>query len=140
MTTNGPTSRCCSAHALSRGCGVIARVSTQFGITRSRSGGAPFSSRRSRIVSPIATIRSARRRYAPTSVAEDADDGWVAEPVELGRDLREHVLADDEHGRADAPADEDAEVADDRRVGHAEHEIGARPLSAWRSAEPRYEK
>ncbi len=35
--------------------------------------------------------------------AEDADDGRVAEPVELGRDLREDVLADHEHGGADAP-------------------------------------
>ena len=66
MTTNRPTRPCFSAQSLSRGCGVIARVSTQFGITRRRSGGAPFASSRSRIVSPIATIRSARRRYAPT--------------------------------------------------------------------------
>ena len=103
---------------------MIARVSTQFGITRRRSGGAPFASSRSRIVSPIATIRSARRRYAPTRPRSTPIDRRVAEPVELGRDLREDVLADDEHRRADALADEDAEVADDRRVGHAEHEVG----------------
>ena len=126
MTTKRPTRSCFRAHALSRGCGVIARVSTQFGITRSRSGGAPFASRRSRIVSPIATIRSARRRYAPTSAPQHADDGGVVEPVELGRDLREDVLADDEQRRADAPPDEDAEVADDRRVGHAEDEVRRR--------------
>ena len=52
--------------------------------------------------------------------AEDADHGRVPEPIELGRDLREHVLADDEHRRADALADEHAEVSDDRRIGHAE--------------------
>ena len=48
--------------SLSRGCGVIALVSTQFGITARRSGGVPFSSSRRRIVSPIATTRSARLR------------------------------------------------------------------------------
>ena len=51
---------------------------------------------------------------------QDADDGGVAEAVELGGDLREDVLADDEHRRADPLADEHAEVPDDRRVGHAE--------------------
>ena len=56
--------------------------------------------------------------------AQDADHGGVPQPVELGRDLRKDVLADDEHRRADPLADEHAEVADDRRVGHAEHEIG----------------
>ena len=50
------------AHSLSFGIGVSLVVSTQFGITRTRSGGAPFSSSRFRIVSPIATSRSARRR------------------------------------------------------------------------------
>ena len=50
------------AHALSFSCGESRSVSTQFGITRTRSGGAPFSSSRWRIVSPIATMRSARRR------------------------------------------------------------------------------
>ena len=44
--------------------------------------------------------------------------------MELRRDLREDVLTDDEHRRPDALADEDAEIADDRRVGHAQHEIG----------------
>ena len=59
--------------------------------------------------------------------SQDADHGRIAEPVELRRDLREHVLADDEHGRADALPDEHAEIADDRRVGHAQHEVGRRP-------------
>jgi hypothetical protein len=42
--------------------GVIALVSTQFGITTTRSGRAPFSWSRRCIVSPIATTRSARRK------------------------------------------------------------------------------
>ena len=73
--------------------------------------------------------------------SQHADHGRIAQPIELGRDLREDVLADDEHGRADALPDEDADVADDRRVGHAEDEIGARPATAPAlSADPRYEK
>ena len=114
------------AHSLSRGCGVIARVSTQFGITRSRSGGAPFASQ------PLAHRLAdgddpvGAPQVGADEPAEHADDGGVAEPVELGRDLREDVLADDEHGHAEAAADRDAEVADDRRVGHAEDEIGSR--------------
>ena len=62
MTTNVPTSPCCSAHSLSRDRGDVSFVSTQLGMTRMRSAGAPFSSSRSRIVSPIATTRSARVR------------------------------------------------------------------------------
>ena len=56
--------------------------------------------------------------------AQDADHRGIPQPVELGRDLGEDVLADDEHRRADPLSDEHTEVADDRRVGHAEHEIG----------------
>ena len=62
MTTNPPSRPCSRAQALSRGCGVIALVSAQFGITRMRQAVAPFASRRRSIVSPIATTRSARRR------------------------------------------------------------------------------
>ena len=78
------------------------------------------------MVSPIATIRSARRKIRTHEAAQHADHRRVAEPMELGRDLREHVLADDEHGRTHALAHDDADVADDRRVRHAEHEIGTR--------------
>ncbi len=58
--------------------------------------------------------------------AEDSDHRRIPKSIELRRDLREDVLADDEHRRADALADEHAEVSDDRRIGHAEHEIGRR--------------
>jgi len=44
------------------------------------------------------------------------------------------------HGCTDPTADDDTQVADDRRVGHADDEVGVRPLSAWLRAEPRYEK
>ena len=57
---------------------------------------------------------------------QNADHRRVAEPIELGRDLREHVLADDQDRRTHALAHDDADVADDRRVRHAEHEIGTR--------------
>ena len=57
MTTKRPSRPFERAHELSRGCGVTAFVSTQLGITRRRSGGTPFASSRSRIVSPIATTR-----------------------------------------------------------------------------------
>jgi hypothetical protein len=58
--------------------------------------------------------------------AQHADDRRVAEPVELGGDLGEDVLADDEHGSAEAASHGHAEVSHDRRVGHAEDEIGRR--------------
>ena len=78
----------------------------------------------------MATIRSRAPEVRADEAAEHADHGGIAEPVELGRDLREDVLADDEHRRADPLADEHAEVADDRRVGHAQHEVGSRAARA----------
>ncbi len=62
MTTNFPASPFSRAQSFSFGLGSSSDTSTQFGITRIRSGGAPFASSRIRIVSPIATTRSARRR------------------------------------------------------------------------------
>ena len=64
--------------------------------------------------------------------AQNADDRRVAEAVELGRDLREHVLADDEHRHAEATAERDAHVTDDRRIGHAQHEIRGRTAQGVR--------
>ena len=58
---------------------------------------------------------------------QHADHCRIPETVELGRDLREDVLADDEHGGAEPPPHRDAEISDDRRVGHAEDEIGSGP-------------
>ena len=54
----------------------------------------------------------------------------LLEPLDALRDLREDVLADHEQRHAEAARDEEPDVADDRRVGHAEHEVG--PLAAER--------
>ena len=62
MTTKRPSSPASRDHSFCFGWGVIDVVSTQFGITITRSGGAPFAISRSRIRSPIATTVSARRR------------------------------------------------------------------------------
>ena len=47
-----------------------------------------------------------------------------AQSTELGRYFGKDVLADDDHRCAELAADQDAGVADDRRVGHTEDEIG----------------
>jgi hypothetical protein len=82
-------------------------------------------------------VRTAQVRADEPS--EHADHRGIPKSVELGRDLREHVLADDENRRSDALADEHAEVADDRRIGHAQHEVGcgARECVAQRRPEIR---
>ena len=104
MTTNLPARPCSRAHPLSRGWGAIDAVSTQFGMTRSRPGATPFASRRRRIVSPIATTRSARR--SPNLVAAARARGRSGlELAERERGLREHVLAHDDERRAEAAGD-----------------------------------
>ena len=69
-----------------------------------------------------------------------ADEHAVLEPPQLRRDLGEHVLADHEQRHAEALGDREADVADHRRVGHAEHEVGSRAASAPASSElPMYD-
>ena len=129
MTTNVPASPFARAQSLSRGCGVIARVSTQFGITlmpvaaaRPSPRAARASSRRSRRPGRRGAGRSRRAaRRTPTTQR-------VLEPPELDRDLREDVLADDDERRPKRRATSSADVADHRRVGHAEDDV--RPLRA----------
>ena len=61
-----------------------------------------------------------------TSLPERADDDRLLEPLDPLGDLREDVLADHEQRHAEAARDDEPDVADDRRVGHAEHEVGPR--------------
>ena len=112
--------------------GVVARlrsdlvVSTQLGITRRAPAGRPSlraaasSSRRSR--------RPGRRGggTTPTSRRKRAD-GRPGSRAASSRtaDLGEDVLADDDERRAEATRDDEPDVADHRRVGHAEDEIRA---------------
>ena len=63
-------------------------------------------------------------------LAQGADDERVLQPLHALRDLGEDVLADDEERHAEAPRDDEPDVADDGWVGHAEHEVG--PLSTER--------
>ena len=58
---------------------------------------------------------------------ERAEDDGVLEPLDALRDLGEHVLADDEERDAEPARDEQPDVADDGRVGHAEDEVGPLP-------------
>ena len=58
--------------------------------------------------------------------AERTEDERLLEPLDTLGDLREHVLADDEERNPEATRDDEPDVADDRRVGHAEHEVGSR--------------
>ena len=100
MTTNFSSSRLPRAQALSLRLRHSRFVSTQFGITRIRSGGAPFSSSRWRIVSPIATMPVRASQIEADEPAQQADDDRVLEPLELDGDLGEDVLADHDERRA----------------------------------------
>ena len=55
---------------------------------------------------------------------EKADQEGVLEPLQLDGDLREHVLADHDERDAKASGHDDGDVPDDRRVGHAEDDVG----------------
>jgi hypothetical protein len=98
---------------LRRGRGLNAFVSTQFGITRRRSGRAPFSSIRRRIVSPIATTASARREVAVNGPAQEPDHDAILDPPQLDGGLREHVLHDDCQRRARPARDGERHDPDD---------------------------
>ena len=56
----------------------------------------------------------------------DLDHELVLEAVQLDRDLREDVLAHDDERGVEAPRDDERDVGDDGRVGHAEHDVGRR--------------
>ena len=71
---------------------------------------------------------------APTSRRSAATRTGCSSRLSALRDLGEDVLADDEQRHVEASRDGERDVADDRRVGHAEHEIG--PLAAERSRGP----
>ncbi len=58
--------------------------------------------------------------------AQGADDDRVSEPAELDRDLREDVLRDHEQRDPEPGGDDAADRADERRIGHADHQVGAR--------------
>ena len=60
-------------------------------------------------------------------LAQRRHEQAVVEPPQLGRDLGEDVLGDDEQRHAEPPRDGQAHVSNHRRVGHAENEIGSRP-------------
>ena len=122
--------RAAGARAPSRCRAAAARrdvVSTQFGITRIRSGATPFSSSRRLIVSPIATTRSAERSDESTSAREQRDRrsgsrAGRARPRSRGRrPARSRAAA---RGSARRRARRDR--ADERRVGHAEDDVGPR--------------
>ena len=57
--------------------------------------------------------------------AQQADQDRVLEALQLDRDLGEHVLGDDDQRNAEAAGDEEPDVADHRRVGEGEHDVGA---------------
>ncbi len=101
-------------------------VSTQFGITRRRSG-------RRALLLEARAHRLADRDDAVGAPEVEADEPAqqahqraVLEPLQLDRDLGEHVLADDDERDAVAPRHEQRDVGDDRRVGHAEDDVGTR--------------
>ena len=59
--------------------------------------------------------------------AEDPHHHGVLQTLQLHRDLRENVLADDDERHPEPAGDEQRDVCHDRRVGHAEHDVGPRP-------------
>ena len=90
----------------------------------------PFASRRSFIVSPIATTRSARAGTARRAAgARRRPSGFSSRLTRCAISGNTSWLMT-RSGDAEPPRDEQPDVADDRRVGHAEHEVG--PLAAKR--------
>ena len=57
------------------------------------------------------------------SARRSATSVLALEPLELDRDLREDVLADDDERSAKAPRDGERDVGDDGRVGHAQDDV-----------------
>ena len=55
--------------------------------------------------------------------AKRRDHERVSQPPERGRNLREHVLADDDERRSMPPRDEDRHRAEHRRIGHAQDDV-----------------
>ena len=102
-----------------------------------RSGGAPF--RLEPLLHRLADRDDAvgaaqvEARQRPSS----ADEHRVLEPLQLDRDLREDVLADHDERHAEAPRDEQSDVADDRRIGHAEDDVGPSAAQGRSAARPR---
>src|SRR6185436_515559 len=68
----------------------------------------------------------------PDELTERSEHERVLEPLDALRDLGEDVLADHEKWHVEPPGHHEPDVADDRRVGHAEDEVG--PLAAQRGA------
>ena len=107
------------------GCGVIATVSTQFGITITRSGGAPFAISRSRIRSPIATtsVRPPEVEADERTGAAATTSGFVSRPSSVAISGKTSSLITSSGTRL-RTRDQEAEIADDRGIRHAEHEVG----------------
>ena len=59
--------------------------------------------------------------------AQQAHHRRILESLELDGDLGEDVLADDDERHPEAAGDEERDVRDDRRVGHAENDVRPRP-------------
>ena len=69
----------------------------------------------------------------PDRVAQSSDDDGVVQPLQLDRDLGEDVLADHDERRAEPARDEQRNVRDHGRIGHAQDDVG--PLGAERGDE-----
>ena len=73
----------------------------------------------------------------PHERAQHPHEHWFVRPTQLGGDFREDILADNEQRGAVPPSDHEREVADDRRIGHANDELRRRKPSSERLS-PRY--
>ena len=62
--------------------------------------------------------------------SKHAHHGTILEPLELYGDLREDVLTDHDERHAVAARDEERDVTDDRRIGHAQDNIWFRSAQA----------
>ena len=101
-------------------------MSTQFGMTRRRSACAPFSCKlvAHRVADRDDTVGTLQVERDET--AQKRHDNGILEALELHGHLWKDVLADHDERRAITPRHEQGDVGDDRRIGHAEHDVRAR--------------
>ncbi len=88
-----------------------------------RSGSTPRASRRRRIVSLIATTRSAERTVGVDRRAEALQHERARQLARLGRSLGIQVLDDGDQRDAEAAGDEVRGIADEGRIGLAEDDV-----------------
>ena len=138
MTTNRPSSPCARAHSLSRGCGVE-RVGVDPVRDHARAARAARPSPRAAAASSRRSRRPGRRGAGSRRRARAGGrraSGFSSRFSSTAISGKTSWLIDDER-HAEAARDDERDVADHRRVGHAEDDVGPRRRERPRERAPR---